>query len=181
MSADLKGKVVLISGSSTGIGAAAARAFGRAGARVAVHYNASEGPARQVASDVAAAGGAAEIFRADLMQATEPARLVQSVQKHFGRVDVLINNAGNVFARKPFADWTSTQIDEMLQLNVRSVVAMCQAIVGVFRAQGGGNIINVTSVAARNGGGPGVEEEAWHDRIRDAGDAGGTGPRAGSV
>ena len=44
----------------------------------------------------------------------------------------------------------------MLQLNVRSVVAMCQAIIGVFRAQGGGNIINVTSIAARNGGGPGV-------------------------
>lgn len=156
MSADLKGKVVLITGSSTGIGAAAARAFGRAGSRVAVHYNASEAPARQVANDIAKSGGEAEVFRADLMQAAEPARLVQSVQKHFGRIDVLVNNAGNVFDRKPFAEWTPLQIDEMLQLNVRSVVAMCQATVGVFRAQGGGNIINVTSIAARNGGGPGV-------------------------
>jgi 3-oxoacyl-[acyl-carrier protein] reductase len=109
-----------------------------------------------VTNDIAKSGGAAEVFRADLMQTAEPARLVQSVQKHFGRIDVLVNNAGNVFDRKPFAEWTSAQIDEMLQLNVRSVVAMCQATVGVFRTQGGGNIINVTSIAARNGGGPGV-------------------------
>jgi len=156
MSTDLKGKVVLITGSSTGIGAAAARAFGRAGARVAVHYNSSEAAARQVATDVAAAGGSAEVFQADLMQAAEPARLVQAVQKQFGRIDVLINNAGDVFKRKPFAEWTAAEYDAILQLNVRSVVAMCQAVVGVFRAQGGGNIINVTSIAARNGGGPGV-------------------------
>ncbi|HTN49866.1 MAG TPA: SDR family oxidoreductase [Burkholderiaceae bacterium] len=156
MSTDLKGKVILVTGSSTGIGAAAARAFGHAGARVAVHYNASEAAARQVAGDVAVAGGAAEIFRGDLMQPNEPAHLVQAVRKHFGRIDVLVNNAGNVFDRKPFSEWTPAEFDAMLQLNVRSVVAMCQAIIGVFRAQGGGNIINVTSIAARNGGGPGV-------------------------
>ena len=153
---DLAGKVVLITGSSTGIGAAAARAFGREGARVAVHYHASEAPAREVAADIARAGGAAEIFRADLMQPDEPARLVSAVQRHYGRIDVLVNNAGDVFDRKPFSEWTAPEFDAMLQLNVRSVVAMCQATIGVFRAQGGGNIINVTSIAARNGGGPGV-------------------------
>ena len=153
---DLAGKVVLITGSSTGIGAAAARAFGREGARVAVHYHASEAPAREVASDIARSGGAAEIFRADLMQPDEPARLVGAVQRHYGRIDVLVNNAGDVFDRKPFSEWTAPEFDAMLQLNVRSVVAMCQATIGVFRAQGGGNIINVTSIAARNGGGPGV-------------------------
>lgn len=153
---DLTGKVVLITGSSTGIGAAAARAFGREGARVAVHYHASEAPAREVAADIARSGGTAEIFRADLMQPDEPARLVNAVQRHYGRIDVLINNAGDVFDRKPFSEWKAQELDAMLQLNVRSVVAMCQAVIGVFRAQGGGNIINVTSIAARNGGGPGV-------------------------
>ena len=153
---DLTGKVVLITGSSTGIGAAAARAFGREGARVAVHYHASEAPAREVAADIARSGGTAEIFRADLMQPDEPARLVGAVQRRYGRIDVLVNNAGNVFDRKAFSEWTAPEFDAMLQLNVRSVVAMCQAIIGVFRAQGGGNIINVTSIAARNGGGPGV-------------------------
>jgi len=153
---DLRGKVVLITGSSTGIGAAAARAFGREGARVAVHYHASEAPAREVAADIARSGGMVQIFRADLMQPDEPVRLVGAVQRHYGRIDVLVNNAGNVFDRKAFSEWTAQEFDAMLQLNVRSVVAMCQATIGVFRAQGGGNIINVTSIAARNGGGPGV-------------------------
>jgi 3-oxoacyl-[acyl-carrier protein] reductase len=156
MMSDLKDKVVLITGSSTGIGAAAARAFGRAGARVAVHYHASAAQAHAVAADIGAAGGAATLFRADMMQSGEPLRLVDAVSKHYGRIDVLLNNAGNVFGRKPFAEWSEAEFDAMLQLNVRSVVAMCQAIIGVFRAQGGGNIINVTSIAARNGGGPGV-------------------------
>jgi 3-oxoacyl-[acyl-carrier protein] reductase len=156
MTTDLKGKVILVTGSSTGIGAAAARAFGRAGARVAVHCHASQEPARAVAADIAAAGGSAAVFRADMTQAGEPARLVQEVQQHFGRIDVLVNNAGNVFDRKPFAEWSEEAFDAMLQLNVRSVVAMCRAVVPVFRGQGGGNIINVTSIAARNGGGPGV-------------------------
>lgn len=156
MTTDLKDKAVLITGSSTGIGAAAARAFGRAGARVAVHFHSSEVQARTVATDIGAAGGTAALFHADMTKAGEPRRLVDAVHTHFGRIDVLVNNAGNVFGRKPFAEWGEDEFDAMLQLNVRSVVAMCQAIIGVFRAQGGGNIINVTSIAARNGGGPGV-------------------------
>jgi 3-oxoacyl-[acyl-carrier protein] reductase len=153
---DLKGKVVLITGASTGIGAAAARAFGRAGARVAVHYHASEAQARQVAADVGAAGGEAALFRANATKRDELVRLVDEVLRHFGRIDVLVNNAGNVFGRKPFIDCDEIFVDEILQLNVRSVVTLCRAIIPVFRSQGGGNIINVTSIAARNGGGPGV-------------------------
>ena len=156
MTTDLKGKVVLITGSSTGIGAAAARAFGTVGARVAVHYHASEAAAREVATDIETAGGAAALFRADMMRAGAGAARRRRARVTTARIDVLVNNAGNVFDRKPFAEWTDAEFDAMLQLNVRSVVAMCQAIIGVFRAQGGGNIINVTSIAARNGGGPGV-------------------------
>jgi 3-oxoacyl-[acyl-carrier protein] reductase len=156
MTTDLKGKVVLVTGAGTGIGAAVARAFGRAGARVAVHFHASEAPAHAVAADVEHFGGEAAVFRADLMRTAEAAPLVQAVQQRFGRIDVLVNNAGNQFGRKPLVEWSESELDALLQLNVRSVVAMCQAIVGVFRAQGGGNIINVSSIAARNGGGPGV-------------------------
>lgn len=156
MMSDLQGKVVLITGASTGIGAAVARAFGQHGARVAVHYHASEAAAREVASDIQAAGGSADLFCADMMKPGEPRRLVEAVRTKCGRIDVLVNNAGNVFGRKPLAEWSDDEFDAMLQLNVRSVVAMCQAAIGVFRDQGGGNIINVTSIAARNGGGPGV-------------------------
>lgn len=153
---DLKSKVILITGASTGIGAAAARAFGRAGATVAVHYNASETQAHQVAADINVAGGKAATFRANAMKEADLVQLVADVRRHFGRIDVLINNAGNVLGRKPFADCDATFLNEMLDLNVRSVVRMCHAILPVFRAQGAGNIINVTSIAARNGGGPGV-------------------------
>jgi 3-oxoacyl-[acyl-carrier protein] reductase len=153
---DLKDKVVLITGAGTGIGAAAANAFGRVGARVAVHYHASEAPARAVVADIEQEGGRASVFRADLSQWEQAATLVESVRRHFGRIDVLVNNAGNLFGRKPFSAWSEREFDEMLDLNVRSVVAMCQAVIEVFRAQGGGNIINVTSVAARNGGGAGA-------------------------
>jgi 3-oxoacyl-[acyl-carrier protein] reductase len=109
-----KGKVVLITGASTGIGAAVARAFGRAGARVAVHYHASEAQVRQVAADVATAGGAAALFRANATKHDELLRLVDEVVRHFGRIDVLVNNAGNVFGRKPFTDCDETFVDEIL-------------------------------------------------------------------
>ena len=153
---DLERKVILITGASTGIGAAAARAFGHAGAQVAVHYNASEAEARQVAADVEAAGGKAATFRANAMKEADLLNLVGNVVEHFGRIDVLINNAGNVLGRKPFAECDATFLNEILDLNVRSVVTMCRAALPVFRKQGRGNIINVSSIAARNGGGPGV-------------------------
>jgi 3-oxoacyl-[acyl-carrier protein] reductase len=153
---DLKDKVILITGASTGIGAAAARAFGRAGARVAVHYNASVDAAQGVVRDIEAAGGKAATFRADATKEADLHRLVDDVQRHFGRIDVLINNAGNVIDRRPFADSDAAFLDAMLDLNVRSVVTLCRATLPIFRRQGGGNIINVSSIAARNGGGPGV-------------------------
>ena len=156
MHSDLKDKVILITGASTGIGAAAARAFGRAGAKVAVHYNASGAEARQVVADINAAGGHAAPFRANALGEADLTQLVADVQKHFGRIDVLINNAGGVIERKAFAECDGAFLDQMLDLNVCSVVTLCQAVLPVFRAQAHGNIINVTSIAARNGGGPGV-------------------------
>ena len=133
MHSDLKDKVILITGASTGIGAAAARAFGRAGAKVAVHYNASGAEARQVVADINAAGGHAAPFRANALGEAELTQLVAEVQKHFGRIDVLINNAGGVIERKAFAECDAAFLDQMLDLNVRSVVTLCQAVLPVFR------------------------------------------------
>ena len=156
MHTDLKDKVILITGASTGIGAAAAHAFGRAGAAVAVHYNSSETAARSVAADIIAGGAKAATFQADATREADLIRLVANVHRQFGRIDVLINNAGNVISRKPFAESDSAFLSQMLDLNVRSVFTLCQAVLPIFRTQGQGNIINVTSIAARNGGGPGV-------------------------
>jgi 3-oxoacyl-[acyl-carrier protein] reductase len=153
---DLQEKVVLVTGASTGIGAAAARAFGPNRARVLVHYNRNADAAQQVADDIRTAGGEAITARADAMDSSALKALVGTAVKAFGRVDVLVNNIGDIVDRVPFAEASDELIDRVLRINVLSMMTMCRAAVPQFRTQGRGNIINVTSVAARHGGGPGA-------------------------
>ncbi|MCX8003690.1 MAG: glucose 1-dehydrogenase [Burkholderiaceae bacterium] len=153
---DLRGRVVLITGAGTGIGAAAARAFGRAGANVVVHYRASEAPAARVVADIRAGGGEAVALQADLTVGGAREQLVRETLGHFGRIDVLVNNAGDLVRRAPVAEGDDALLDAVIELNVRAVVALCRLVIPVMQRQGCGNIINVSSVAARTGGGPGA-------------------------
>lgn len=153
---DLKGKVVLITGASTGIGAAAAEAFGANGAHVAVHYNSSKAEAEKVAAAVEKAGGKAITIQGDVTSTAACNQIVANTIAKFGRIDVLINNAGGLIQRVPVAELTDELFDKVLHLNVRSALMCIAAAVPQMRKQGGGNIINVTSVAARHGGGPGA-------------------------
>jgi 3-oxoacyl-[acyl-carrier protein] reductase len=152
---DLKDKVVLITGASTGIGAAVARAFGAEGSTVVVHYHASEAAAHAVVAAIEAGGGRAHALRADATRPEQLVGLVKSTVDRYGRLDVLINNVGDLVQRCPIADSTEELFDAVVDLNVRSVVTTSRAAIAQFRAQGGGAIINTTSIAARNGGGPG--------------------------
>jgi 3-oxoacyl-[acyl-carrier protein] reductase len=157
---DLEGKSALVTGSSTGIGAAVAVAFGKAGMKVAVHYNSSKAPAEKVAAEVEAAGGKAILLAGDVRKAEVCGGLVEKTIKAFGGLDVLVNNAGSVVNRVPAQDLSDEFYDEVMDLNARSVFACCRAAVRAFLAAGSGgkakgNIINTTSVAARNGGGAG--------------------------
>ena len=152
---DLSGKVALITGSSTGIGAAVATAYGRSGMSVAVHYNRSRGPAEQVAERVKAGGGKAILVSGDARDAAKIQGLIKQTIDAFGRLDVLVNNAGALIQRMKIEVTTDAFLDEMLATNVRHVVAACRAAIPVMRAQGGGTIINTTSIAARGGGGGG--------------------------
>ncbi|MCI3204562.1 MULTISPECIES: glucose 1-dehydrogenase [Pandoraea] len=153
---DLKGKFVLITGASTGIGAAAAKAFAAQGANVAVHYNRSADKAEAVADAVRAYGVKAMTVAADVQDTGAIDAAVAHVLDGFGRIDVLINNAGSLVARTPFTEVTDAYFDEVLNVNARSVVAFSRAVVPAMRKQGGGAIVNVTSIAARHGGGPGA-------------------------
>jgi 3-oxoacyl-[acyl-carrier protein] reductase len=154
---DLKDKVVLITGSSTGIGAAAAVAFGKLGARVAVHYNSSQGPAEEVLGRVKATGAQAILLNGDVLESAQCQRLVDETVKAFGRIDILINNAGALVQRVPIEEITDELFDNVLYLNVRSAMMCTAAAVKAMRQQGhGGVVINVTSVAARHGGGAGA-------------------------
>lgn len=153
---DLKGKRVLITGSSTGIGAAAAIAFGELGARVAVHYNSSRDEAQAVVSAIAANGGEAILVGGDVSRSDEAVRVVDEAARSLGGLDVLINNAGALVKRVPLGQIDDELYDRVLDVNVRSVVMASQAALPHLRAAGGGSIIHTTSVAARNGGGPGA-------------------------
>jgi len=156
LAADLRGKAVLITGASTGIGAAAALRFAKAGCRVAIHYNASLNRAEEVAADVRFSGAEAFLVRGDFTSSSAAREVVETVAAHFGGLDILINNAGGLVNRVPIADIDDAFFDAVMDLNVRSLVAACSAAVPHMRKRGRGNIINVTSIAARHGGGAGA-------------------------
>lgn len=148
---DLAGRVVLVTGASTGIGAAVARALGQQGARVGVHYHASRAAAEAVAAGI----DGAFLVEGDMADARQAAAVVDRTAGHFGRLDVLINNAGSLIRRVPLAEADDAVFDEIMDLNARSVFATCRAAIPHFRAAGAGNIINTTSIAARTGGSTG--------------------------
>ncbi len=147
---DLAGKAVLVTGASTGIGAALARALGAQGALVGVHYNASKDAAEAVARDVEQAGGKAFLVRADASSSAEIARAVEETAAAFGRLDGLVNNAGGMVGRMNYADMDDAYYDKVMDLNGRSVIAASRAAIPHLKRQGG-FIINTTSIAARNG------------------------------
>jgi 3-oxoacyl-[acyl-carrier protein] reductase len=153
---DLNGKRVLITGASTGIGAAVARAFGSQGARVGVHYNASGEAAQAVARDIEAAGGRATALQADVRNAAALRALVTEFAEAEGGLDVLINNAGGTHGRTPIEEIDDAHYDRLVDLNQRSVFVASQAAVPYLRAAGGGAIINTSSIAALSGGSGGL-------------------------
>jgi len=151
---DLKGKVILVTGASTGIGAACAKAFGALGCKVVVHYNSSMSAAMDVAEAVEQAGGEALVVQGDLRRSSECERVVTETAKRFQRIDLLINNAGALVKRVPITDVSDEIFDDIVGLNVRSML-MCTKY-AVPHMTKGSSIINLTSIAARNGGGPGA-------------------------
>ena len=151
---DLKDKVILITGASTGIGAACALAFGAQGCKVVVHFHSSKAAALTVAKAVEQAGGEALMVQGDLRLSADCERLVAESARRFSRIDVLINNAGALVKRVPIDELSDQMFDDIVGLNVRSMM-MCTRY-AIAHMPDGGSIINLTSVAARNGGGPGA-------------------------
>ncbi len=150
--AGLKDKVVLITGAGSGIGAAVAKGFARSGAKVAIHYRTNRQGAEEIAKAIHDIGGQTTLVSGDMRSADQTREAVKKTVQAFGRLDVLVNNAGAMVKRVAPADVTDEVFDEVIDVNCRSVVMMSKAAIPVFKEQKSGNIINVSSVAARFGG-----------------------------
>jgi len=157
---DLEGKAVLITGASTGIGAALARAFAAQGARLALHFNSHEDDARALSRELTRDGTPPALIRGDLSKRGEARRVVDEAARALGALDVLISNAGGLGERRPIGEVDDALFDFVYDLNVRAVLAATQAAIPHFEKRGGGNIINVGSVAGIDGGGAGASVDS---------------------
>lgn len=151
---DLAGKAVLVTGASTGIGAAVARAFAQQGARVAIHYNASREAAETLREACGREGHDVVLIQGDVAEAGTSERVVDEAADRLGGLHGLVNNAGGMLGRVPLGEMTDDHYARVMDLNARSVVAATRAAVPHLRRHGG-FVINTTSIAGRHGGGPG--------------------------
>jgi 2-deoxy-D-gluconate 3-dehydrogenase len=151
----LDGKVALITGAASGLGAAIAIALAEAGAHVAVHGN--RRAAEDTAATIQAAGGTAAAFQADLSHTAGPESLFGRVHQHFGCVDILINNAGTIH-RDAAVDTTLTSWEQVLQVNLTSVFQLSQLVArdilsrSALDAPSSGKIVNIASLLSFQGG-----------------------------
>jgi 3-oxoacyl-[acyl-carrier protein] reductase len=175
----LPNKVAIVTGASKGIGAGVATALGAAGARVAVNYSSDREGAERVAQAITGNGGEAIAVGADVSKAADVARLFKEVDSAFGRLDVLINNAG-VFRFGAFAEITEESFNLHYNLNVLGTILTAQEAIKRFGADGGG-IINLKSQLYRRlASGPGGPAVRFHQRRRRNADPG-IGARTGAA
>lgn len=156
MQAELSNTVALVTGAGAGIGRAAALELARRGADVAVHYHRNSQGAAETAQQVKALGRKAAVFAGDLAQREQAAALVAAVVASLGRIDLLVNNAGDLVERKPLLEMEEALWRQVLDLNLSSALFVTQAAVRAMIERGRGVVVNVTSLAAHNGGGPGA-------------------------
>ncbi|WP_213737114.1 SDR family oxidoreductase [Bradyrhizobium sp. dw_411] len=142
---DVKGKVVAITGASSGIGEAAARLLAAAGAKVVLGARRVD-RLEAIAGDIRKNKGEVEVQAIDVSKREDLTRFVQKAQDRFGRLDVLVNNAG-LMPLSPLDDLRVDEWDRMIDVNIKGVLYGIAAALPVFRKQGSGHFINISSVA----------------------------------
>jgi 3-oxoacyl-[acyl-carrier protein] reductase len=143
---DLKGKVAIVTGASKGIGAGIAKNLAAAGAAVAVNYASSREGAERVVADIKASGGKAIAVKGDVANAADVRRLFEETRSAFGRVDVLVNNAG-IYHFQPLEDITEDEFHLQFNTNVLGTILASKEAAKHFGPDGG-SIINISSVAS---------------------------------
>lgn len=149
----LEGKTAIVTGGGRDIGAAVARKLASEGANVAINYFASSAGADAVVAEITGNGGKAFAQQGDLMKQGDVTALVDKTVAQFGGVDVLVNNAGGLVARKTVAEMSLEHWQNVMDLNLTSTFMMTNAVLQHMKA---GAIVNLASQAGRDGGGPGA-------------------------
>ena len=151
-------RVCVVSGSSSGIGAATVRRFAREGWDVVVNYSRSVAPAEVVAAECRALGAQALLVQADVSQDADARRMADEVQARFGRADVLVNNAGTTkfVALKNLDGLEAEDFHRIYAVNVVGAFQLSRAFVPMLKAQQGAGIVNISSVASMMGRGSSI-------------------------
>ena len=147
---DFKDKVVLVTGSSRGIGAAIAKAFSKEGSTVAINYKNNENIAKQVVEDCKKLGGTASSFKFDVTKPLEAISLIDSVQSEFGKIDILVNNAFRPYQfnpdkRKMFWELDWKHYESQIEGSLLSTFTLCKAISPLMQKRAAGSIVNITT------------------------------------
>ncbi len=151
---DLSNQVVLITGGSRGIGAATAKLFAKAGANVAITYSSNDARASELVNEIQKLGRKARAFKGNNSKADVVKKIVEDTYKEFGRIDVLVNNAG-IWTDGELESLSEKVWDETIDLNLKGTFLFCHYVAPIMKKQGGGRIINVSSTAGQRG-------EAFH-------------------
>ncbi|MCX6028404.1 MAG: 3-oxoacyl-ACP reductase FabG [Chloroflexi bacterium] len=148
-------KVVLVTGASSGIGRAVALAFGASGAKTAVNCFRHREAAEETAGAIRQAGGAAIVCPADVTDRAAVEQMVAQVNAELGPIDVLVNNAGAGLRLCPLVEMSDEHWDRVMAVNLRSAFLCCRAVAPQMIGRSSGVIVNISSVVAHHGGGPG--------------------------
>ena len=149
---DLQGSVALVTGASSGIGAATAKMLAANGARVAINFHQNKDGAAKTRDEIISAGGTAIAVQADVAKGGDVDSLVKQTTEELGPVDILVNNAGSLVERLKILELTEERWDEVIDLNLKSAYLCCRAVAGSMMERKTGAIVNVSSIAGRTGG-----------------------------
>lgn len=150
-----KDKVAIVTGGGRDIGKSISLRLASEGAKVVINYRSDEAAAKATLDEIEAAGGTALLARADVTKADEVATLVKAATDAFGgKVDILVNCAGGMVARKTLADMDEAFFDTVMDLNLKSAFLVTKAVLP--HLESGAAIVNIASQAGRDGGGPGA-------------------------
>lgn len=157
---DLSDKVALITGGSGGIGRAVCLELARYGANIVLTYNKNEAKALNTVKEIEDLGKRAGCYKLNLADKVEISKVVQKMIDDFDTIDILVNNAGIIGENSTFLEIDEKEWDEVLTVNLKGAFLITQCVLPYMISNGGGKIVNISSVAGKNGGTMGVHYAA---------------------